>query len=113
MDVLSQVEVEQELMRLSAMAEKALQELAKRARAAAEAEVKHKVARAKALLAAEGTVAEREARADVETEQLFLERRMAEALLLSAQEAGRTYRAQLEAIRSVNANLRPLVSERS
>lgn len=113
MDVLSQAEVEQELMRLSAMAEKALQELAKRARAAAEAEVKHKVARAKALLAAEGTVAEREARADVETEALFLERKMAEALLLSAQEAGRTYRAQLEAIRSVNANLRPLVSERS
>lgn len=113
MDVLSQAEVEQELMRLSAMAEKALQELAKRARAAAEAEVKHKVARAQALLRAEGTVAEREARADVETEQLFLERKMAEALLLSAQEAGRTYRAQLEAIRSVNANLRPLVSERS
>lgn len=111
MDVLSQAEVEQELMRLSAMAEKALQELAKRARAAAEAEVKHKVARAQALLRAEGTVAEREARADVETEQLFLERKMAEALLLSAQEAGRTYRAQLEAIRSVNANLRGLVAE--
>jgi len=111
MDVLSQVEVEQELMRLSQMAEKALQELAKRARAAAEAEVAHKVARAKALLAAEGTVAEREALADVQTERLFLQRRMAEALLLSAQEAGRTYRAQLEAIRSVNVNLRGLVTE--
>ena len=109
MDVLNQHEVEQELMRLSAMAEKAMQALAKRAREAADAEVTHKVARAKALLLADGPVSVREAQADVATEDEYRARRNAEAVLMAAQEAGRTYRAQLDAVRSVNSNLRALV----
>jgi predicted AAA+ superfamily ATPase len=72
---LSPVEVESEIWRLSERAEQVVSDLAERARAAAEAEVAYKVARAKALLVA-------------------------------AQEAGRATRSQLDALRSINANLR-------
>lgn len=109
MEPIAQVDVEADIVRLSSAAERAMHELAKRCRAHAEAEVAHKREWAKAFLAAEGTVRERECQADVATTDLFQARRMAEALERSAQEAGRTYRAQLDGLRSLNANHRALV----
>lgn len=108
--MIAQAEVEDSIMRLNERAEKVTHEVAKRARAAAEADARYKAEFAKAFLKADGPVAEREAKAAVETEEAYLARKMADALLLSAQEAGRNCRAQLESLRSVNANLRPLVT---
>jgi len=107
---LPQVDIEAEIMRLSSMAEKVTHELAKRARAAAEADVDYKVAHAKALLMAEGPQYVRDAEATVECEAELTEKRATEALLLAAQEAGRNYRAQLDSLRSINANHRALVT---
>jgi hypothetical protein len=105
----AQVDIESEILRLSELAEKVTQELSKRARAAAEADVAYKVAHAKALLLAEGAQYVRDAEATVKTEKELTEKRATEALLLAAQEAGRNYRAQLDALRSINANHRALV----
>lgn len=107
---ITQVDIEADIMRLCERCEKVTHELAKRARAAAEADAAYKVAHAKAFLVANGPVAEREAKALVECEAQYQARRIAEALLLSAQEAGRNARAQLDALRSVNANVRPQVA---
>lgn len=108
---LAQVEVESEIMRLSRLAEEVTQKLSQRARAAAEADATYKVAHAKALLLADGPQYVRDAEATVKTESEYRERRATEALLLAAQEAGRNYRAQLDALRSINANLRALVTQ--
>lgn len=111
MNPISQVEVEDELLRLSGLLERQVSELAKRARAAAEAEADHKIAYAKATLAVEGpTVAEREAKATLAVEDTYRAWRAAEAVKLAAQEAGRSYRAQLDALRSINSNLRGAIA---
>lgn len=107
---LAQVDIESEILRLSALAEQVTQELSKRARAAAEADVTYKVAHAKALLLADGPQYVRDAEATAKTAQEFHEKRATEALLLAAQEAGRNYRTQLDSLRSINANHRALVT---
>lgn len=109
-DPMPQVDIEAEIIRLSGRAEEITQALAKRAREAAEADVKFKVAHAKALLLADGPQYVRDAEATVKTEVEYLDRKAKEALLMSAQEAGRNVRAQLEALRSINANHRALVT---
>jgi hypothetical protein len=107
---LSQAQVEAEIMRLSGLAEKATHEIAKRARAAAEADVAWKVGYAKAFLLADGTGPARDAQATVECADEYAAKKSSEAVLMSAQEAGRNYRAQLDALRSINANHRALVT---
>ena len=109
-DPIPQVHIESEILRLSALAEQVTQKLAERARAAAEADVTFKVAHGKALLLADGPQYVRDAEATVKTEREYREKRASEALLLAAQEAGRNYRAQLDSLRSINANHRQLVS---
>lgn len=110
---LSQVYIESEIVRLSALAERVTTEIAQRARDSALADSSYKREHAKAYLMAAGkTVGEKEAQTALECDSEFTAKRVAEALLLAAQEAGRNYRAQLEALRSLNANLRPLVTER-
>lgn len=109
MDVPAQVDVEAEILRLSALAEKVTTTLAKRAVESAEKDAAYRNAHARAILASTGTVAEREAQAAVETEAQYLDRKLAEAKLDAAKEAGRNYRAQLDALRSINANLRSMV----
>lgn len=106
----SQHHIEQEILRLSRAAEGATQQLSKRAQEAAEADVAYKIAHAKALLLADGPQYVRDAEATVNTADEYQERKIAEAKLLAAQEAGRNYRAQLDALRSINANHRALVT---
>lgn len=108
--MIAQAEVEAEIMRLGELAEKVTLEMAKRAQAAAEADAAYKIGHAQAFLRADGSVAVREALAAVETDELYRARKIAEAKLLSAQEAGRNYRSQLDSLRSVNSNLRALVT---
>lgn len=110
MNTLSQADVEDEIMRLAALCEKATHAVADRARAAAQADADYKIGHAKAFLQADGPVAEREAKALTWCEDEYRARRMTEAVLLAAQEAGRNYRSQLEALRSICANMRSLVT---
>jgi hypothetical protein len=105
-----QVHIEAEIVRFCEMLEKATQEVAKRARAAAAADANYKVSHAKALLLAEGPQYVRDAEATVRCEQEYREKRAAEAVLLAAQEAGRNYRSQLDGLRSINVNHRALVT---
>ncbi len=100
--VLTPVEVESEIFRLSNLLEKATTELSKRARRNAEAETDYKISFAKAMLKAQGdTVGAREAEAMLIVEDQFHTRHLTAALLQSAQEASRNYRAQLSAMQSV------------
>lgn len=104
--MLTQASVEQELTRLVDAAEDCARDVADRAYDAAQAEHAWKVAHARALLAATGPVAEREAHALLACDSQHQAHRIAQARLLAAQEAGRMIRASLDALRSVNSNLR-------
>lgn len=105
-DPVAQIEVEHEIMRLHRLAEDVTSALAERSRVAAETRTRHKVGFARAFLLASGSVGAREAQATVDTADDLLAREVAEAREKAAQEAGRNYRAQLDALRSINANLR-------
>lgn len=104
--MLTQADVERELARLVQASEDVAHDIAARAEEAARAEHTYKIAYAKALLRAEGTVALREAQALLAVEAEHLGRKVADARLLAAQETARTIRAQLDALRSVNATVR-------
>ncbi len=109
--MVSQVEIEENILRLSDLCEKATHEVRKRGEAKADARTEYAVEFAKARLRSERTtVGEREDEATVATAQLLKHKEFTEALFESAKEAGRNYRAQLDALRSINANLRPLVT---
>lgn len=108
--MLAQADVEAEMVRLNELAEKVTHEITKRGVAAAEASQAYRLARAKAYLEAEGTIAERDAHADIATDDEYKTRKIAEARLAGAVEAGRNYRAQLDTLRSLNSNLRALVT---
>lgn len=102
------VACEQEIIRIVGLLERATQETARRGRAAAHAEHDYRLAFARAVLASEGTVAERDAHATIKTESEFLARKVAEAALDAARDASRNYREQLGALRTIAANLREL-----
>lgn len=74
---------------------------------AAEAEVRYKVAYAKALLRSElKTVAEREADATLQCENELMARKTTEAVADACRESVRSLRDQLDAVRSLNASAR-------
>lgn len=109
-DPLSQLAVEQQIMELVRAAHRVTVEVGQRARAAAEADAVYKVKRSQEFLRAEGSVAVREATADVACADEYAAKKQADALLLSAQEAGRNVRSRLEAMRSLAANVRDAVA---
>lgn len=101
---LSDIDISSEILRISGRLDFQVGEIAKRAKAAAEAEVAFKLAHAKASLTVEGkTVGEREARALLECASEYALHKGAEAVLLAAQEAGRSLRAQIDALRTLSA----------
>ena len=103
---LTQGQVEREMSRLIEAADTVAHDVASRAEDAARAEHAWKIAHARALLSADGPVAVKEARALLVCEDEHLARKIADARLLAAQETSRTIRAQLDALRSVNATVR-------
>lgn len=109
-DLLTQAQIEQELIRLSGLAEKVTHEIAKRAMAAAHADAAYKKAYAQSYLLAQGTVGTRECTADLECADEYLERRTTEALLMSARSAGENYRMQISALQTLASNIRAIVS---
>lgn len=112
--------VEQEILRLSEKLDTATQEMATRSRAFADADAAYQVAYAQAKLQVRdaerglsrgerSTVDEVEARAAIATQAEYRAKLHAEALLKTVQEAGRNRRAQLDALRSIAANVRHLI----
>lgn len=92
-----------EARRLSEKLEAGLKALRDSATDYANAEHKYREARAKAYLQTSGTVGEREARADVLTGELRLQRDLADGMRSSALEAVRSRRQQLSALQSLLA----------
>lgn len=107
---ITQVEIENELLRLSGLCEQVTHEIARRAMAAAKADAAYRKAHAQSYLRAEGTVGVREATADLECADQYLERRTTEALLMSARGAGENYRMQISALQTLASNQRALVT---
>lgn len=112
-DPTSQDDIEHEVLRLMKKCSEVTVEVGKRARAAGKAEADYRVAFAQAFLRAEGPMDLRREKALLECGDLLHERKMAEGLLLSAQEAGRNARARLDAARSLLANIRAAVTNAS
>ncbi len=107
---LTQVDIEAQIVRQSALLEKVTHELRRLGEESARARTEYDVANAKALLEAEGAIPARQAQATIDTADLLLGKRIAEALERAAQEAGRNRRATLDALRSLNSNLRGAIA---
>lgn len=103
---LTAIEVEGELLRLMERLEQDTEELAFRAQQAAEAEANHKGRWASVFLQAEGTESKRKAEADVVVHDLYLKRKVTEGLYLATRESCSSLRAQLDALRTISANIR-------
>lgn len=93
-------------MRFVALLEDRTDELAGRAREHAEAEANHKARWASEFLQAEGTEARRKAEADVSVYKLYRDRKIKEAMYVSTKESLLSIRAQIDALRSISANIR-------
>jgi hypothetical protein len=107
---MSQAEVEAEIERLSNYLEDATETLFEMGRDLGYAEVEFKRAQAQAFLQAEGTVDARKAVVEIRTSALRFAYRSAEILYESQRERLRTVRTQLDALRSINVNVREQVS---
>ena len=105
-----QTDVENEIRRMVDELDNASVALAHEAVQASEAEHMYKVEYAKALLKqSEGTVAQKEANALNEVSELYRDRLVKNALRDAAIEKCRNLRAQLNALQSINANIREMV----
>lgn len=103
---LNAVQVELEILRFIDLLEERTYELAGRARLAAEDEANHKGMWATKFLQAEGTEAKRKAEADVSSHPAYTKRKISEGLYVSTKESLLSIRAQLDALRSISANIR-------
>lgn len=114
--VITAAEVELEIMRLSDAMEETTGELANLAQAAAEADVAYRAAKAKtnlraSIMAGSGkngrtTVDERESIVDDRCGAEMLAQRTTEAMYEVARERLRTMRSQIDALRTISANIR-------
>lgn|SRR4051794_6113738 len=107
---MSQVEIEEAILQDLDDMERVTDEFEGICDAAARAEVAYKTARAAAYLRASGSIKEREAHADFQTESLHLDHKLTEGKQKYGREALQTLRARLDGHRSLNSNLRPLVT---
>jgi len=114
-DVLAQVDLEAEIVRLCDRQEKAQVALAGLSKKAAEAEADYRKARAAALVRLKMDASPRvpvavlEAHADLEAHDAYVARRLRESDRDVTQEALRSCRSQLSALQTLAANQRALV----
>ena len=109
-NIVGPVWVENEIIRLSGLLEQQVLDLAYAASEAAEAEADYRFAHAQAFMASEGTGPAREAQAQIHVTETYRRRRMAEAKQLGLQEAGRSLRSRLDALRTIAANVRGAIT---
>jgi Skp family chaperone for outer membrane proteins len=99
-------EIEEEIQRLGEELERSTEDFETAILDAAEKEVAFKKAHAAAYLRAKGAVKEREAWADYRTEGQMRDYKIADALVKSARERLLTFRAHIDWLRSLGANVR-------
>ena len=112
LDPMAMNDVEREIRRLSRELTSQTQALANAAREAARHDVAYKLAHAQAMIALRGhggTVPEKEADVAARTIAQYEARQLSEATYRALQDKGRNLRTQLEALRTVAANVRAAV----
>lgn len=103
---ISQVEIEQEIIRLTSMLEDETETFEALAVDAAEKEADYKASWAKEYLSAKGSIREREAWADYKLEIQIHNHKIAEALVKSKRERLSSLRTSIDALRTLAANVR-------
>lgn len=106
---ISQIEVEQEIIRLVGMLEDNTETFETLAVDAANKEAIYKSSWAKEYLSAKGSIKEREAWADYKLEQQIFDYKISEALVKSKREKLHSLRTSIDALRTLAANVRAQV----
>jgi hypothetical protein len=106
---ISQVDVEEEIIRLLNLLESETEAFEALAEDAAKKEARYKAEWAKAYLSATGSIKEREAWSDYQMEKQALDHKIAEGLLKSKREKLTSLRTSIDALRTLNANVRSQV----
>ena len=103
---ISQVDIEHELMRLIESLEDETEVFEELAVGAAKKEARYKAAWAKEYLSAKGSIKERESWADYKLADEQFEYKISEALLKAKREKLLSLRTSIDAMRTLNANVR-------
>lgn len=103
---ISQVEIEQEIIRLTGMLEDETENFEVLAQDAAEKEAKYKSQWAREYLSAKGSIREREAWADYRLENEIHQAKISEALVKAKRERLSSLRTSIDALRTLAANVR-------
>jgi hypothetical protein len=103
---ISQVDIENELLRLMDKLEKETEEFEAISIDASKKEAQYKTNWAKEYLSASGAIKQREAWADYKMEHDFFEYKVAESLVKAKRESLLTLRSSMDAMRTLNANVR-------
>ena len=106
---ISQVEIENELLRLLSLLEEETEAFESLCGDAAKKEALYKSNWAKEYLSAKGSIKEREAWADYKLDDVNYEYKIAEALVKTKREALLSLRTSIDAMRTLNANVRAQV----
>lgn len=107
---ISQIEIEEELMRFMDMLEEETESFEKLSEDAAKKEALYKSSWAKEYLSAKGSIKEREAWADYKLSELSYDWKIAEALVKSKREKLSSLRTGLDSLRTLAANVRHQIS---
>lgn len=103
---ISQVQIEQELLRMMDMLEQETEAFEKLAEDSAKKEAQFRANWAKEYLSAKGSIKEREAWADYKMADLNYDHKIAEALVKSKREKLISLRTSMDSLRTLNANVR-------
>jgi hypothetical protein len=103
---ISQVEVEEEIIRLATMLEDETENFERLIQDMANKEAHYKSAWAKEYLSAKGSIKEREAWADYRLEKETFDWKIAEALVKGKREKLSSLRTSIDALRTLAANVR-------
>jgi hypothetical protein len=106
---ISQVEIEDEILRLTDMLEIETETFEQLAIDSASKEANYKSAWSKEYLGAKGSIKEREAWADYKLEDLIMQYKISEALVKSKREKLHSLRTSIDALRTLAANVRAQV----
>lgn len=108
---ISQIDIENELMRLMDLLESETEAFEKLAEDSAKKEALYKSNWAKEYLSAKGSIKEREAWADYKLSDEVYDFKIAEALVKAKREKLLSLRTSIDALRTLNANVRVQVSQ--
>ena len=106
---ISQVEIEEEILRLTSMLEDETENFEVLAQDAANKEATYKSAWAKEYLSAKGSIREREAWSDYKLESEIFAWKVSEALVKAKREKLSSLRTSIDALRTLAANVRQQV----